>query len=78
MSAAYLAHAVSSALALATGYPVWGVADLFRNPQALQGFGVSLGATYLVWIGIVAALYLPCRWFADQKRRHPGGWMSFL
>lgn len=74
----YLAHALSSALALATGYPAWGVADLFRNPQVLQGFGVSLGATYLVWLTVVAALYLPCRWFAEQKRRHSGGWMSYL
>lgn len=74
----YLVHALSTALSLAQGYPVWGVADFFRDPIRFQGFGYDLAGVYLVWIGVVAALYLPCRWFAGVKRRRPGGWMSYL
>ncbi|HVU17728.1 MAG TPA: heparan-alpha-glucosaminide N-acetyltransferase domain-containing protein [Candidatus Didemnitutus sp.] len=40
--------------------------------------GISLGLTWLVWIGIVAALYLPCRWFADLKRRRKDAWLTYF
>jgi uncharacterized membrane protein len=74
----YLVHALSTAMSLAQGYPVWGVADFFRDPAVFRGFGYDLAGVYAVWIGVVAALYLPCRWFGGIKRRHPGGWMSYL
>lgn len=74
----YIVHALSTALSLAQGYPVWGVADFFRDPSVFQGFGYGLAGVYAVWIAVVAALYLPCRWFANVKRRYPGGLMSYL
>ena len=74
----YLAHALSALLARSQGYAETGVDDIFRNAQALQGFGLPLPVVYLVWISIAAVLYLPCRWFAGVKRRHPGGWASYL
>jgi hypothetical protein len=27
---------------------------------------------------VVAVLYLPCRWFADVKRRRANVWLSYL
>lgn len=42
------------------------------------GYGYDLPAVYLLWLGVVAALYFPCRWFAALKRRHPGSWLSYL
>lgn len=74
----FLAHGLSATLSLAQGYPVWGVADLFRGAQGLQGFGVSLLVTYGVWLLVLALLYPPCRWFAGLKRRRRDWWLSYF
>jgi uncharacterized membrane protein len=44
----------------------------------LRGFGYSLGATYLVWFGLVVLLYLMCRWYDRYKRSHKHWWLSYL
>ena len=41
-------------------------------------FGYSLGVTYLVWIGVVVALYPCCVWFARVKTRRREWWLSYL
>ena len=41
-------------------------------------YGWSLGVTYLVWIGVVAALYPICLWFARLKARRREWWLSYL
>jgi len=59
---------------------------VFQLPKAInptaQGYppdyGYSLGATYAIWIGVVAALYWPCRWFVDVKRRNRAAWLSYF
>ncbi|HEY4008973.1 MAG TPA: heparan-alpha-glucosaminide N-acetyltransferase domain-containing protein [Acidobacteriaceae bacterium] len=43
-------------------------------PQATY----SLTVVYLIWIAVVAALYLPCRWFAGVKARRREWWLSYL
>jgi len=40
--------------------------------------GVSLVATCVIWILIVAALYPACRWFADLKRRRREAWLTYF
>jgi uncharacterized membrane protein len=50
----------------------------FHREEAPPGWGVSLPAVYLIWVGVVVVLYLPCRWYAGVKRRHPGGVLSYL
>jgi uncharacterized membrane protein len=49
-----------------------------RPGEVPEGYGVSLPMVYLVWIGVVAVLYPPCRWFAELKRRRRDGWLSYL
>jgi len=40
--------------------------------------GFDLGTVYLVWIGLVLALYPDCRWFARLKRTRRSAWLSYL
>jgi uncharacterized membrane protein len=38
-----------------------------------------LRSVYLIWIGIVAALYFPCKWYGTYKAAHPEKkWLSYL
>ncbi|MCU0895348.1 MAG: hypothetical protein MUD06_13710 [Rhodospirillales bacterium] len=42
------------------------------------GYGLHLPGVYAVWGLVLAALYLPCRWFARLKQRRGDGWLSYL
>ena len=50
--------------------------DVFFNIP--EGYGFSLPVVYLIWIAIIAILYLPCLWFADLKQRRKDVWLSYL
>jgi uncharacterized membrane protein len=41
-------------------------------------WGLGLPAVYAIWAVVVAALYLPCRWFAGVKARRREAWLSYL
>jgi uncharacterized membrane protein len=77
----FLIHGLAVCLALGR----YGRADfMFRSPvsaeagNAPEGYGYDLPVVYLLWLLIVALLYLPCVWFAGVKRRHREGWLSYL
>jgi uncharacterized membrane protein len=42
------------------------------------GWGYSLPIVYVVWIGVVVALYPLCRSFARLKQRRADWWLSYL
>jgi hypothetical protein len=45
----------------------------------LSGFGVGLGAVYLIWIGLVLSLYPLCRRYQNIKASHPSKrWLRYL
>jgi uncharacterized membrane protein len=56
------------------GHGPWEV----KGNEVPLSYGFSLSMVYLIWIGLVLALYLPCRWFAEVKRRHRAGWLSYF
>ena len=69
------------ALAVAMAWMVWGDASwLFGGTPAdkPKNYGVSLPEIYAVWLLVVVALYLPCRWFAGLKQRRTEWWWSYL
>jgi uncharacterized membrane protein len=42
------------------------------------GWGFGLPTIYAIWIAVVIALYIPCRWFANIKARRRDWWLSYL
>ncbi len=42
------------------------------------GWGYPLWVVYLVWASAVLALYYPCRYWANLKRRKRSAWLSYL
>ena len=44
----------------------------------LKGYGIGLGAMYLVWFALVVILYLLCRRYDKYKRTHKHWWLSYL
>ncbi|TGE29214.1 DUF1624 domain-containing protein [Hymenobacter metallicola] len=61
---------------LAFGQPVnFGFTDRANWPASYQP---SLLRAYVVWFGVVALLYLPCRWYQTYKQQHRHWWLSYL
>lgn len=75
----YLIHLTLVVVFFATGHGTSEIIDpnlpfLFRPAK----FGFGLGIVYLVWLSVVAVLYLPCRWFNGYKMTHSQWWLKYL
>jgi uncharacterized membrane protein len=73
-------------LAVAAAWIRFGdVSGLFQSPSldrfpfsAPPGWPASLPVIYLIWAGVVIALYPVCRWYAGVKARRRDWWVSYL
>lgn len=81
----YLAHLAAVLLAFARyGGSAW--TFVFHRVPSMGGpatlfpprFGEDLWVVYLVWGGIVLALYPACRWFGNLKARRREWWFGYL
>jgi uncharacterized membrane protein len=75
----YLLHFLMVIIFFLSGYSAKDIVDpdvlmLFRPAT----FGYSLPVVYLIWILVVAALYLPCQWFARYKQTHNHWWLKYI
>ncbi len=72
----YLAHLLAMIAGIFQGLPAtaWLVTVLTKP----EGYGFGLPVVYLVWVGLVLALYPACRWFAQLKAQRKDWWMSYL
>ncbi len=74
----YVIHGLAVLTGLVRGLPVaWQFSAAALGP-APEGWALSLPGIYAAWAVVLAVLYIPCRWFAGVKSRHPGGWLSYL
>ena len=71
---AWLRYGSASLAFLFSPLPSMGGARTLFPPD----FGYSLGVTYAVWIGVVAALYPLCLWFSRVKARRNEWWISYV
>jgi len=83
----YVVHfALIHAIAVVVCFARYGAAHwLFESPDMAHypfspppGWGFGLPVVYVVWAGVVLAMYLPCRWFAALKQRRSDAWLSYL
>lgn len=75
----FLIHAVATVLFFSRGHSFaegWNTAAPFKF--VLPGEGYSLLVTYIVWIGVVVALYPVCKWFSEYKKTHKQWWLSYI
>jgi uncharacterized membrane protein len=72
----YIIHLGAMLLAELTGYgwQIMLLPEWIGRVTELQGYGLSLGGTYLVWLAIVAMLYPLCLKFSNYKLAHKEKW----
>src|ERR1017187_7592141 len=84
----YLVHlAVIQAVSIVLGFVRYGNASFLWMPAPSMGgprqmfppgYGYDLWVVYTVWLGVIVALYLVCRWYARLKQRRRDWWLSYL
>ena len=77
----YIIHLLAMAAAVLTGYDATAMifTQWINGSPELQGYGFSLGIVYLIWIGVVLALYPLCRWYDKYKISNKDKvWPSYL
>ena len=78
----YLIHLVSAISFFIRGHSLEDASktgEIFPFYFVAPGEGYNLGVVYLVWIGVVAALYPLCKWYDKYKTMHKEKkWLSYL
>lgn len=76
----YIAHGLALAIGALGGVPASSFIDMIGDHSRVEaaGWGFSLPVVYVIWIGVLAALYPISAWFAAIKRRRRDWWLSYL
>ena len=69
-----LIHLLAGVTAATMGFGT----GLLKGWPEIPHWGFALPGVYLIWAGVVLALYPACRWFAAVKRRRNDWWLSYL
>ena len=75
----YLIHLILLVMPFAGFSPKGSELQLLPVCDPATGFGLPLLFIYVVWLGVVIALYPLCRWYGRYKAVHPEkGWLRYL
>jgi uncharacterized membrane protein len=76
----YMLHILLVIAFFISGHTTAEIIDVQGSPFWFRpsNFGYGLPVVYLVWIAVVVALYLPCRWFSNYKMAHRQWWLSYI
>lgn len=72
----YLIHLSQVLLAFSMGFTMQDLINAFQGSPGKWGF--DLWIVYLIWAGVIAILYFPCRWFMKVKARRKDWWLSYI
>ncbi len=72
----FLIHGAALALGTLAGFAPGQFTSVWMGLPDEWGYGLPV--IYLVWGGVVLALYPACRWFATVKTRRRDPWLSYL
>jgi uncharacterized membrane protein len=76
----YLIHLVTLAVLLLQGFQ-WSQFEFatgtFGRPK-VGASGLELMPIYLIWVGVVLALYKPCLWYGKYKTEHRKWWLRYI
>ncbi len=72
----YLLHTVCVLLGVIQGLPAAALRDVPGTFPA--EYGLPLWGVYLVWVGVVAALYPWVRFMAGVKAKSKSWWLSYV
>jgi uncharacterized membrane protein len=74
----YVIHSLAILVSALRGQPLHWLLHGGIFADAPPRYGYELPFVYLMWITALLLLYLPCRWFAELKRRQKDWWLSYL
>jgi hypothetical protein len=75
----YLIHLLMLAMVYLQGFKTSQLIFGFNFGRPKEGSGVGLLAIYLIWIGVVIALYPVCKWYGKYKAEHKEKlWLRYL
>jgi uncharacterized membrane protein len=74
----YLLHLLALGALMAAMHTVHVHPPLPFFGEPLTAGRFTLPVVYGIWIAVVAALYLPCKWFAGVKARRRDWWLSYV
>jgi uncharacterized membrane protein len=75
----YLIHLLMLAMVYLQGFKTSQLIFGFNFGRPKEGSGVNLFAIYLIWIGVVIALYPVCKWYGKYKAEHREKiWLRYL
>ena len=75
----YLIHALVFLMVWMQGFKSSDLVFGANFGRPASGSGLPLWAIYLVWIGVIIALYPLCRWYGQYKDRHKEKvWLRYL